>query len=96
MTPKTRCFLMAIWDLAECRGRKFVVDSSSTSRNITARVWLPSTKNGDVLTCTERPSRVLWGNRVRWLGRGEVMEYPGNTAQVFRIFVLEHRIKGAC
>ena len=53
MTPKTRCFLMAIWDLAECRGRKFVVDSSSTSRNITAGVWLPSTRMEVSLTVLE-------------------------------------------
>ena len=36
------------------------------------------------------------GSRVRWLARGEVMEYPGNPAQVFRVFVLGHRIKGGC
>lgn len=53
MTPKTRCFLMALRDLAECRGRKFVVDSSSTSRNITAGVWLPSTRMEASLTVLE-------------------------------------------
>lgn len=36
----------------------------------------------------------MWGNRVRWLGRGKVMEYPQNRAEVLGIFVLGHRVKG--